>query len=124
VSLTAANLAGEWTEYARIYHKVGVQSGVLADTTAVAPADAYVFEFGVPDSTRVRRIQPSPGEAILDIQPSTVSWVIGQYSSYAIWLTATRMTLNDGHEEGHRFPGDPANAAAQVLRVFRRTPTQ
>jgi hypothetical protein len=121
IALTRANLAGRWTEFARIYQKVGLLSGVTGDTVAVAPADATILEFGVPDSNYIRRIQPDPGQSILDVFSNDLHWSIGTSSGYAAQLTPTRMTLSDGHSEAHRFPGDQMATSAEVQYVFRRS---
>jgi hypothetical protein len=62
ISLTADNLTGRWAEAARIYRKVGAQTGVLADTVGVSSADQAIYQFNLDGTGIVRRVQPNPGK--------------------------------------------------------------
>jgi hypothetical protein len=66
--LTLENLTGRWEECARIYAKIGVQTGVLRDTAAVADAEQIIYQFNLDGANIVRRVQPDPGQAILNIE--------------------------------------------------------
>lgn len=63
------------------YHaKLGVQSGVVRDTTGVTGADQIIYQFKLDGENIVRRVQPDSGQAILKIPPSgdVMTWVIAR----------------------------------------------
>jgi hypothetical protein len=120
--LTPENLTGRWAETARTYAKLGAQTGVLSDTVRVSQADQAIYQFNLDGAGIVRRIQPDPGQAPYAIDsPSALHWSIDTYESYGARISATRLSLNDGLEVPHRFPGDNFPSPAQVTHVFART---
>jgi hypothetical protein len=124
VPLTLENLTGRWEEAARIYAKLGVQTGVLRDTVAVPADEKIIYEFNLDDPGIVRRVQPNPGEAIISINGNgtSLTWVIGTFESYGASLSATRLSLNDGSTHPHVFPKDDFPTSSQVTHVYVRVP--
>jgi hypothetical protein len=122
VPLTLESVTGRWEERARIYAKLGAQTGVLRDTVSVAGTDQIIYQFNLDGANIVRRVQPDPGQAILRIEPTGdgMSWVIGRFQSFYAQLTATRLSLNDGVSEPHVFPHDDFPTSAQVTHVYFR----
>jgi hypothetical protein len=123
--LTLENLTGRWEEGARIYAKLGVQSGVVGDTIGVTGADQIIYQFNLDGENIVRRVQPDSGQAILNIAPTgdVMTWVIGRYQGFAAQLTTNRLTLNDGLSVPHVFPKDAFPTSSQVRHVFFRVAT-
>jgi hypothetical protein len=122
VPLTLENLTGRWEEQARIYAKLGVQTGIVGDTVRVAAPEQIIYQINLDGTNVVRRVQPNPGQALLHITLTGdgVSWLIGQFESYGAELTATRLTLNDGLEVYHVFPKDNFPSPSQVTHVYFR----
>jgi hypothetical protein len=121
ISLTADNLTGRWAEAARIYRKVGAQTGVLADTVGVSSADQSIYQFNLDGTGIVRRVQPNPGQATYSIDSqSALHWNIDRFEGYGARLSETRLSLGDGLEVPYRFPGDNFPSPAQVTHVFAR----
>jgi hypothetical protein len=116
---------GRWEEGARIYAKLGAQSGVVRDTIGVSGADQTIYQFNLDGENIVRRVQPDSGQAILNIAPTgdVMTWVIGRYQGFAAVLTTNRLTLNDGLSVPHVFPKDAFPTSSQVTHVFFRVAT-
>lgn len=125
VPLTLENLTGRWEETARIYFKLGAQTGVVRDTTPAAAADRIIYQFNLDGPGIVRRVQPNPDQALLVIEGTGdgFHWSMGtQFESFSAILTANRLSLNDGSSNTlHHFDGDPAPVYTQVVHVFART---
>jgi hypothetical protein len=121
VALTADNLTGRWGEVALIHRKIGVQTGVIADTVRVNSADQTIYQFNLDGPGIVRRVQPDPGQATYAIDGSnSIHWNIDRFEGYGVFLSDTRLSLGDGLEVPYKFPGDNFPSPAQVTHVYVR----
>jgi hypothetical protein len=121
VPLTADNLTGRWAEVALIYHKFGVQTGVILDTVHVNAADQTIYQFNLDGPGIVRRVQPDPGQATYAIDgQNSIHWNIDRFEGYGATLSESRLSLGDGLEIQYTFPSDNFPSSAQVTQVYTR----